>query len=264
MSFQSKQNLLKLINKENAISPELTFDDVDISLPEVVSVDGRDSKVTLTSKIRGDEGSQVDVTYHRRDLPDYVTGDLSFDAIGVLTTHDYIPALNDRFDLNLLPEDLEDAPVAGDSHTVVAVPTSHEWRGSVTLQIITAVPLASVIPSNSLDGLLYPDHQTTDVGQASTYSYDLDATRIAGWIPQLRAGNADMTAFAKDLSTVVPEHWVNDLNVAPYNLAQAAFAFYGPPTSYPGTNPEFANVLGLTLSSLCSNFQGTLLLHFNN
>lgn len=109
MSFQSKQNLLKLINKENAISPELTFDDVDISLPEVVSVDGRDSKVTLTSKIRGDEGSQVDVTYHRRDLPDYVTGDLSFDAIGVVTTHDYIPALNDRFNLNLLPEDLEDA-----------------------------------------------------------------------------------------------------------------------------------------------------------
>ncbi|QVW28658.1 putative virion structural protein [Erwinia phage pEa_SNUABM_8] len=264
MSFQSKQNLLKLINKENAIAPALTFDDVDISLPEVVSVDGRDSKVTLTSKIKGDEGSQIDVTYHRRDLPDYVKDDLSFDAIGVVSTHDYIPALNDRFNLNLLPEDLEDAPVSGDSHTVVAVPTSHEWRGNVTLQIIQAVPLASVIPLNELDGLKYPDHQTIAVGQASTYSYDLDATRLASWIPQLRAGTADMTAFAKELSTVVPELWVNDLNAAPYNLQQASFAFYGSPSTIPGTNPEYTNVLGLNLSVLCSNFQGTLLLHFNN
>lgn len=264
MSFQSKQNLLKLINKENAISPELTFDDVDISLPEVVSVDGRDSKVTLTSKIRGDEGSQVDVTYHRRDLPDYVTGDLSFDAIGVVTTHDYIPALNDRFNLNLLPEDLEDAPVAGDSHTVVAVPTSHEWRGSVTLQIITAVPLASVIPLTDLNGLVYPDHQVTAVGQASLYSYDLDASSLASWIPKLRAGTADMTAFAKALSTVVPELWVNELNAVPYNLQQAVFQFYGPTTAHDGTNPAYTNVLALQLSPLCTNFQGTLLLHFNN
>lgn len=264
MSFQSKQNLLKLINKENGISPELTFDDVDISLPEVVSVDGRDSKVTLTSKIRGDEGSQVDVTYHRRDLPDYVTGDLSFDTIGVVTTHDYIPALNERFDLNLLPEDLEDAPVAGDSHTVVAVPTSHEWRGSVTLQLIAAVPLASVVPLTELDGLVYPDHQMTALGQASVYSYDLDASALDSWIPALRAGTADMSAFAKALNTVVPEEWVNELNAVPYNLSQAVFQFYGTPANFPGTNPDYDNVLGLQLSPLCTNFQGTLLLHFNN
>ncbi|ANZ49230.1 virion structural protein [Erwinia phage Machina] len=264
MSFKSKQNLLKLINKENKISPELTFDDVDISLPEVVSVDGRDSKVTLTSKIRGDEGSQVEVTYHRRDLPDYILGDLRFDTIGVVTTHDYIPALNDRFDLNLLPEDLEDAPVAGDSHTVVAVPTSHEWRGSVTLQLVTAVPLASVVPLTELDGLLYPDHQTTTLGQASVYSYYLDASKLASWVPSLRAGTADMTAFAKALNTIVPELWVNELNAVPYNLSQAVVQFYGSPSMIAGTNPAFDSVLGLELGPLCTNFQGTLLLHFNN
>ncbi len=264
MSFKSKQNLLKLINKENAISPELTFEDVDISLPEVVSVDGRDSKVMLTSKIKGDEGSQIEVTYHRRDLPDYLIDDLSFDAVGVSTTHDFIPALNDRFNLNLLPEDLEDAPVSGDTHTVVAVPTSHEWRGNVLLQIVTAVQLSTVIPVTNLDGLIYPDHQNTATGQASVYSYDLDATRLASWIPQLRAGTANMTAFAKDLSTVVPELWVNELNAVPYNLQQAVFQFYGPTSSNPGTNPAYKNVLGLKLGTLCTNFQGTLLLHFNN
>lgn len=264
MSFQSKQNLLKLINKENKISPPLTFDDVDISLPEVVSVDGRDSKVTLTSKLKGDEGSQVEVMYHRRDLSDYIKDDLSFDAIGVDTTHDFIPALNDRFDLNLLPEDLEDAPVAGGTHTVVAVATSHEWRGSVTLTIIPAVPLATVIPLVDLDGLVYPDHQTTQYGQAALYSYDLDATKLASWIPALRAGTADMTAFAKALSTIVPELWVNELNAVPYNLQQASFQFYGSPANYPGTNPAYQSVLGLKLGALCTNFQGTLLLHFNN
>ncbi|EMS7630729.1 hypothetical protein WDI47_004566, partial [Salmonella enterica subsp. enterica serovar Bredeney] len=78
MSFTSKQNLLKLINEENKISPPLTFDDVDIGLPEVVSVDGRDSEVVLTSKMRGDEGTQVIVDYHRRPLEDYLTGDVAF------------------------------------------------------------------------------------------------------------------------------------------------------------------------------------------
>lgn len=264
MSFQSKQNLLKLINKENAIIPVLTFDDVDISLPEVVSIDGRDSKVTLTSKIKDDEGSQVDVTYHRRDLADYVKDNLTFDGIGVATTHDFIPAINDRFKLNLLPEDLEDAAVSGDTHTVKAVSLSHEWRGVVTIQIIQVVSLESIIPNNILDGLVYPDHQSVAIGQASVYSYDLDATSLSAWIPQLRSGTADMAAFAKDLSSIVPELWVSELNVVPYNLQQSSFAFYGPTASNPGTNPNYTNVLGLNLSVLCSNFLGTLLLHFNN
>lgn len=264
MSFKSKQNLLKLINTENAISPELTFNEVDISLPEVVSVDGRDSKVILTSKLAADEGTTMELFYHRRDLPDYIKDDLTFDAIDVASTHDFIPALNDRFSLNLLPEDLEDAPVTGDTHTVIAVEDSHEWRGSVTLQLVVPVTLASIIPLTDLDGLVYPDHQNTAVGQAGVYSYSLDATPLASWIPSLRAGTADMGAFAKALSLTVPELWVATLQAEPFNLQQATVAYYGPPANNEGTNPAFTNVLGLKLSALCTNFQGILNLHFNN
>jgi len=264
MSFKSKQNLLKLINHENRLDPELTFDDVDISLPEVVSVDGRDSKVSLTSKLKGDEGSVVEITYHRRDLPDYIKDDLTFDAIDVVTTHDFIPALNDRYNLNLLPEDLEDAPVSGDAHTVSAVASSHEWRGNVILQLVTAKPLASVITQPTLTGLVYPEHQDTTVGQGVIYSYDLDATRLAAWIPTLLAGQAASTAFANALSTVVPENWVVSATPAPYNLANATLAFADKTANRPGTNPHYQWVIGLTLAPECTNLQGTLLLHFTD
>ncbi|QOC54600.1 putative virion structural protein [Salmonella phage pSal-SNUABM-04] len=264
MSFKSKQNLLKLINKENKISPELTFDDVDISLPEVVSVDGRDSKVILTSKLSGDAGEQMEVFYHRRDLPDYILGDVTFDREDVFTTHDFIPALNQRYGLNLLPDDLEDLPVSGNAHTVIAEALSHEWRGQVTLNIVVGVPLADVIPNTQLDGLLYPDHQDVSVGQASLYSYDVDASSLKSWIPSLQAGNADMAAFAKAFSTVVPELWVGTNDAVPYNLQQAGYLYYKETAKVVGANPAFKYVLGLELSPLCTNFQGTLNLYFNN
>lgn len=264
MSFKSKQNLLKLINKENGISPGLTFDDVDISLPEVVSVDGRDSKVILTSKLSGDAGAEVPVFYHRRDLPDYILGDVSFDSIGVQTTHDFIPALNDRYGLNLLPDDLEDLPVVGSAHTVTAQVLSHEWRGKVNLVIITGVPLADVIPNTQLDGLVYPDHQDITKGQASLYSYDVDASSLRSWIPSLQAGNADMAAFAKAFSTVVPELWVASNDKVPYNLQHASYEGYSDTAAVVGANTKFKKILQLELSPLCSNFQGMLNLYFNN
>lgn len=158
MSFTSKQNLLKLINEENKISPPLTFDDVDIGLPEVVSVDGRDSEVVLTSKMRGDEGTQVIVDYHRRPLEDYLKGDVVFGDEDVHTTHDLLAAINERFNLSILPEDIEDNPIDGQTHTVVAVETSHEWRSQAVIELKPATPLAEVITNTELSGLLYPDH----------------------------------------------------------------------------------------------------------
>ncbi|QVW55055.1 hypothetical protein pEaSNUABM29_00011 [Erwinia phage pEa_SNUABM_29] len=265
MSFTSKQNLLKLINEENKISPPLTFDDVDIGLPEVVSVDGRDSEVVLTSKMRGDEGSQVTVDYHRRPLEDYLVGNNVFGDEDVHTTHDLLTAINERFELNILPEDLEDNPVEGQTHTVVAVSLSHEWRSEAVIELKHSTPLAEVVTNTELNGLLYPDHQDTQLGQAYIYSRDIDCSHISRFLSLLAVGiEVDDTALAVELNKVVPEVWVAQDTPAPYNLRGATVVFDGVPADLVGANTEFAKVVSVALTDKCTNFQGNLNLHFNN
>lgn len=265
MSFISKQNLLKLINEENKISPPLTFDDVDIGLPEVVSVDGRDSEVVLTSKMRGDEGTQVTVDYHRRPLEDYLKDDNVFGEEDVHSTHDLLTAINERFDLSILPEDIEDNPVEGQTHTVVAVDVSHEWRSQAVIELKPAIPLANVLTNTELDGLLYPDHQNTQLGQAYIYSRDIDCSHISRFLSLLAVGiEVDDTALAVELNKCVQDIWIADDVPAPYNLRGATVIFDGVPADLPGGNTTFARVVSVQLTDKCTNFQGNLTLHFNN
>lgn len=264
MSITSKENLLKLINDECKISPALTFDDVDISLPEVVSVDGRDSKVELTSKLKDDEGTVVEVWYHRRDLPDYLKNDLSFGDEDVVSTHDLLQAINERFKLNLLPEDIEDNPVDKAEHLVVAVPTSHEWRGDVLIKMIKALPLSDLIQTTDLSGLLYPDHQQTDYGQAALYSYPVDCSHISRFLNLLVTGvQVDDTALAVELNKVVSDVWVAKDEPADWNLRGATVVFDGETRNLVGANTKFAYVVSVQLTDLCTNFRGTLNLHYN-
>lgn len=265
MSITSKENLLKLINDECKISPALTFDDVDISLPEVVSVDGRDSSVVLTSKLKDDEGSEVEVFYHRRPLPDYIKGDNTFGDEDIASAHDILSAVNDRFGLNILPQDVEDTPRSGNAMTLTAEPLSHEWRGDVVIQLKPAVQLNTVVTSTQLDGLRYPDHQDTTIGQAYIYSRDIDCSHIKKFLSLLAVGiDVDDTALAEELNKVVPETWVSSDTAVPYNVHDAIVVFDGAPADLPGANTAFERVVSIQLTTLCTNFQGALNLHFNN
>lgn len=266
MSITSKENLLKLINEECKIDPALTFDDVDISLPEVVSVDGRDSSVVLTSKIKDDEGSEVEVFYHRRPLDEYITGNNTFGDEDIATAHDILAALNDRFDLKILPEDLEDTPRSGNALTLTAEPLSHEWRGNAVIQLKPAVQLNTVLTNTQLDGLLYPDHQSDlTVGQAYIYSRDIDCTHIKKFLSLLAVGiDVDDTALAEELNKAVPETWIASESAAPFNLHGATVVFDGDPKDLPGANTAFTHVVSVQLTDLCTNFRGALNLHFNN
>lgn len=266
MSITSKENLLKLINEESKISPELTFNDVDISLPEVVSVDGRDSSVVLTSKLKDDEGSQVEVFYHRRPLADYIKDDNTFGDEDVASAHDILTAINDRFGLNILPEDLEDTPRSGNAMTLTAEPLSHEWRGDVVIQLKPAVQLNTVITNTELDGLLYPDHQDMlTVGQAYIYSRDIDFNHVKKFLNLLAVGvDLDDTALAQQVNKCVPELWVSQDSPAPYNLRDASVVFTGDPKDRIGANTAFSQVVSIELSDKCTNFRGVLNLHFNN
>ncbi|AXF51287.1 putative virion structural protein [Erwinia phage Wellington] len=266
MSITSKENLLKLINEECQISPALTFNDVDISLPEVVSVDGRDSSVVLTSKIKDDEGSQVEVFYHRRPLPDYIKNNNTFGDEDIASAHDILTAINDRFGLNILPDDVEDTPRSGNAITLTAEPLSHEWRGDVVIQLKPAVQLNSVLTNTQLDGLQYPDHQDAlTVGQAYIYSRDTDFSHIKKFLNTLAVGlDLDDTAMAEQVNKCVPELWVSEDAPAAYNFRDATVVFVGEPKDRVGANTAFTNVVSIALSDKCTNFQGVLNLHFNN
>ncbi|QXO09586.1 hypothetical protein pEaSNUABM11_00162 [Erwinia phage pEa_SNUABM_11] len=266
MSITSKENLLKLINDECEIQPPLTFTDVDISLPEVVSVDGRDSSVVLTSKLKDDEGSEVEVFYHRRPLPDYIKDNNTFGDEDILSAHDILLAINERFGLNILPEDLEDTPRSGNAMTLTAEPLSHEWRGNVVIELKPAVQLNTVLTATQLDGLLYPDHQgALDVGQAYIYSRDIDFSHVKKFLNLLAVGvDLDDTALAEQVNKCVPELWVSQDAPAPYNLRDASVVFVGEPKDLVGANTAYSQVVSIRLSDKCTNFQGVLNLHFNN
>ncbi|MDP4359988.1 hypothetical protein QR510_25435, partial [Escherichia coli] len=151
MSLTSKQKLLKLINTENNISPPLTFSDVDIGEPTGTGVD---TQVVLTSKLKGDESTTLTVTYHRRNLPDYLTGELVFGNDSVVTASDLLNAINAKYNLNILPSDIVDAKVEGETHQLTANEKSYEWCGVVTLTLRDPIDLTELLPVTQLENLV--------------------------------------------------------------------------------------------------------------
>ncbi|ECG2576710.1 hypothetical protein EVJ02_24210 [Salmonella enterica subsp. enterica serovar Kedougou] len=259
MALTSKQKLLKLINLENNISPPLTFSDVDIGEPTGTGVD---TQVVLTSKLKGDESTQLTLTYHRRNLPDYLTGDLVFGNDGVVTTADLLNAINAKYGLNILPADIVDAKVEGLSHVVTANEKSYEWVGNVTLTLQEPVDLATLLPNTELGSLVtYP---STTKGNAAVYSRPLDFTASKEFLDPITINDdVDLVALAAELDKSVDEKWVAVPRSAPYNLYGAKVVYDGPTADYEGANTAFSRVLVLTVSNLCANLTGNLLVHFN-
>lgn len=151
------------------------------------------------------------------------------------------------------------------THTVVAVETSHEWRSQAVIELKPATPLAEVITNTELSGLLYPDHQDIQLGQAYIYSRDIDCSHISRFLSLLAVGiEVDDTALAIELNKCVPEIWVAEDAPSQYNLRGATVVFDGVPADLPGANTAFAKVVSVQLTDKCTNFQGSLNLHFNN
>lgn len=88
----------------------------------------------------------TDVWYDRTDI------DAMFTASGItdrrverpsdaVTTHDLIPEVNRRFRLQLVPQDVTEAPVSmTDTHVTLEMsPESVAWLGQITLQYITVM-----------------------------------------------------------------------------------------------------------------------------
>lgn len=259
MSLTSKQKLLKLINTENNISPPLTFSDVEIGEPTGTGVD---TQVVLTSKLKGDESTTLTVTYHRRNLPDYLTGELVFGNDSVVTASDLLNAINAKYNLNILPSDIVDAKVEGEAHQLTANEKSYEWCGVVTLTLRDPIDLTELLPVTQLENLV--EYPSTKKGNAAVYSHPIDFTAEKDYLDPITINDAvDLVELATKLDGVVDEKWVSVPKNAAYNLYGAKVIYDGPTAGYEGANTKFTRVLVLTLSPLCSNLTGNLLIHFN-
>ena len=259
MSLTSKQKLLKLINTENNISPPLTFSDVDIGEPTGTGVD---TQVVLTSKLKGDESTTLTVTYHRRNLPDYLTGELVFGNDSVVTASDLLNAINAKYNLNILPSDIVDAKVEGETHQLTANEKSYEWCGVVTLTLRDPIDLTELLPVTQLENLV--EYPSTKKGNAAVYSHPIDFTAEKDYLDPITINDTiDLVELATKLDGVVDEKWVSVPKNAVYNLYGAKVIYDGPTEGYEGANTKFTRVLVLTLSPLCSNLTGNLLIHFN-
>lgn len=259
MSLTSKQKLLKLINTENNISPPLTFTDVEIGEPTGTGVD---TQVVLTSKLKGDESTTLTVTYHRRNLPDYLTGELVFGNDSVVTASDLLNAINAKYNLNILPSDIVDAKVEGETHQLTANEKSYEWCGVVTLTLRDPIDLTELLPVTQLDNLV--EYPSTKKGNAAVYSHPIDFTAEKDYLDPITINDTvDLVELATKLDGVVDEKWVSVPKNAANNLYGAKIIYDGPTAGYEGANTKFTRVLVLTLSPLCSNLTGNLLIHFN-
>lgn len=259
MSLTSKQKLLKLINTENNISPPLTFSDVEIGEPTGTGVD---TQVVLTSKLKGDESTTLTVTYHRRNLPDYLTGELVFGNDSVVTASDLLNAINAKYNLNILPLDIVDAKVEGETHQLTANEKSYEWCGVVTLTLRDPIDLTELLPVTQLENLV--EYPSTKKGNAAVYSHPIDFTAEKDYLDPITINDTvDLVELATKLDGVVDEKWVSVPKNAANNLYGAKIIYDGPTSGYEGANTKFTRVLVLTLSPLCSNLTGNLLIHFN-
>lgn len=259
MSLTSKQKLLKLINTENNISSPLTFSDVDIGEPTGTGVD---TQVVLTSKLKGDESTTLTVTYHRRNLPDYLTGELVFGNDSVVTASDLLNAINAKYNLNILPSDIVDAKVEGETHQLTANEKSYEWCGVVTLTLRDPIDLTELLPVTQLENLV--EYPSTKKGNAAVYSHPIDFTAEKDYLDPITINDTvDLVELAAKLDGIVDEKWVSVPKNAANNLYGARVIYDGPTAGYEGANTKFTRVLVLTLSPLCSNLTGNLLIHFN-
>lgn len=266
MKPDSLDNLLEMINRERGWTENpITLDNVTVGTPQAININSRDTQVVISTKnnFMPARGSAI-FRYFRRPLANVIESDKPIFTDGTYaTTHDLIEDINIRYDLNITTDDLENLPIIGDSHNVVAKAGSYEWMSSVTILLKMGTPLSEVITVADLDGLKYPDSQEP-IGQASIYSYGFNGTPVRDFLRTLTAnGNFANADLVSALLTITPEEWVSSTSKADYNVYGTKVLSNGPSANYAWANHDYANVALLMLGSRSNMLSGTLVLHYN-
>ena len=292
--------VLDFINEKNP-NADLELSKILFADPEVNADGGAGTNTKLLVKARKNSGYIGDQTvdYNRLEgtaLFRNVTAYL--DVKSPKTTKDLLTLLNRQYGLKITEDDIISADIPADTNPPLQdpdapdpVPVDHvitfnekclAYFGAIPVKIgpkpQVGERLSLVIVNTKLDGLVYPDGPSDAKGQAYIYSYGADATAIATFLKAQATGvMANDTAFAVEMNKIVPELWVGSDTAADYNLKGANVTYNGPVVKQvsdgkggtkdepvEGANGAYNNVMLLELDdTLCSNFQGTMYLHYN-
>lgn len=157
-----EESFLALVNAQNNTSFTLT--DLRLGKPRVATVpEGSPVNTIITVYGLSEAGyyGNYDFTYRRIDLAKTFAGRNPVAQVrsGVVTIHDIITSLNERYGIELLPNDfIHHDPVEGSSMaTLEVIPDSVFWLpGSVQVELeVQMVEVASDISSPDLDGFKY-------------------------------------------------------------------------------------------------------------
>ncbi|ANZ48171.1 virion structural protein [Erwinia phage vB_EamM_Asesino] len=286
--------VLDFINEKNS-GANLDLSKIILGTPvENTGDDKADRNTAMDVKARKNSGYIGDqgVTYNRLDGEKLFLNVTAYiDVKTPKTTTDLLPKLNEQYGLKLTADDIVPAAIPDNTNPPVTnpedpdpAPVDHEivfkddcyaFLGKIPVKI-GAKPqvgerLSLVITQTQLDGLVYPDTPVEDKGQAYIYSYGVDCSAIGQFLDVQATGvMANDTAFAVELNKVVPELWVAEDASKDYNLKGANVTYVGltadDGTGKPveGANTAYNKVMLLELDDTkCSNFTGTMFLHFN-
>lgn len=297
----NKTSDLLVLDWINAKNVDADLELTKIAFQDPVATPEGTKNTELLIKARKNSGyvGEQTVDYNRLEgVPLFRNVTAYLDVHTPATSADLLDTLNKQYGLKLTADDIVPADIPADTNPIVTdpdapdpVPVDHTitfdpkclaYTGTIPVKIgprpQVGERLSLVITQTELDGLVYPDGTSTTKGQAYIYSYGVDCTAIADFLKIKAVGIvADDGAFATELNKVVPELWVADEDAADYNLKGSSVVYVGPTvnkvddgtgtmvdTPVEGANTEYNNVLTLKLDeSLCSNFTGTLFLHYN-
>lgn len=213
------------------------------------------------------QGSVI-VYYNRLDLADLakmVTLDMK--APGIMTSHDLVPFLNDRYGLNLSTTDVElvDAVdnVTYKTVTLTATAGSLGWIGTVDVSVTEGnVPLGDYLMVTNLPGLNYPTDYP-DLPNGQFYSYWRDFSSYTTYLKTLVVGGPIEQQLADLLTTVTGDTWIRT-GYGQYSLGGASIVYAGATSGDPLYNSNYDYAVRITLyHGDAWGIAGDLILHFS-
>ena len=178
-----------------------------------------------------------------------------------------VPYFESVYGFALQPGDLTGGDVVTDGEgkktlTFTAADTAVAFVGSATFDIIeSAVPIANIFTSTTLDGYKYINDSTK--GFAESYSYPYDFTAQFDVLSTITTQTTNMTALAAALSAITGDSWVAT-GAAGFSLDGAVIAVAGINDPLWGTNNNYKYAIIVTLTAACANLEGQLIIHFND
>lgn len=128
--------LLALLNRDNGSA--FTLSQIQFTtLTPMPSTFARNTSIVVEAIPGQGVSSQETVYYNRLDLATQWQGNYCVaQTANAVTTHDLLAPINALYGLNITVDDVEDNPISGNQHAMVATAGSLVWTGSVNVLIV--------------------------------------------------------------------------------------------------------------------------------